>query len=367
MGVRVAVPRRGPPLTDASRPPEAVSSLLAERAAARAERDWAAADALRDRIRELGWDPVDGPSGWAARPWLPAVAGPDLAPRIDEPASLRASVVLIVDDHPDDLARFLSALGRHPLPGEAGADRGRQRAERRRSTMRWRSGPDSTVLRSPTRLGWADAANLGMRRGIGAVIVLVNTSLEPDGDWLSPLLAAFDDATVGIAGGWGVQSGDGRHFSEAQPGEVDAVEGYCLAVRREALRQAGGFDHRFRWYRNADLDLSFSVRAAGWRAVQTDPLPLLRHEHRDWSALPDDERDRLSKRNFYRFLKRWGDRRDLLLHPERDEPRLGGQVALKARAPGRPHHGSVSRAGRQDEAVAGHQLNTAPRGARSGR
>jgi len=317
MGVRAAGPRPGPPLTDASRPPEAVSSLLAERAAARAERDWAAADALRDRIRELGWDPVDGPSGWAARPWLPAVSGPDIAPRIDEPASLRASVVLIVDDHPDDLSRFLSALGRHPLPGEAElivvANAPSDQIDDALAL-----GPDSTVLQSPTRLGWADAANLGMRRGLGAVIVLVNTSLEPDGDWLSPLLAAFDDATVGMAGGWGVQSGDGRHFSEAQPGEVDAVEGYCLAVRREALRKVGGFDHRFRWYRNADLDLSFSVRAAGWRAVQTDPLPLLRHEHRDWSALPDDERDRLSKRNFYRFLKRWGDRRDLLLHPEDD-------------------------------------------------
>jgi len=32
------------------------------------------------------------------------------------------------------------------------------------------------------------------------------------------------------------------------------------------------------------------------------------------------ERDRLSKRNFYRFLKHWGDRRDLLLRPaQRDE------------------------------------------------
>ena len=318
MGVRAAARRRGLPLTDASGPPEAVSSLLAERAAARAERDWATADALRDRIRELGWDPVDSPSGWAARPWLAPAPGSDLAPRIDEPAGRRASVILIVDDHPDDLARFLSALRRHPLPAEtelivvANAPSGA-------IDEALALGPDSTVLLSETRLGWADAANLGMRRGIGAVIVLVNTSLEPDGDWLSPLLAAFEDGTVGIAGGWGVKSGDGRHFSEAQPGEVDAVEGYCLAVRREALRKAGGFDHRFRWYRNADLDLSFSVRAAGWRAVQTDRLPLLRHEHRDWSALPDAERDRLSKRNFYRFLKRWGDRRDLLLHPERDE------------------------------------------------
>jgi len=185
----------------------------------------------------------------------------------------------------------------------------------------------ATILRTSQRLGWADAVNLGLRRCRGGVIVLLDTSLEPTGDWLTPLLAAFADARVGLAGGWGVTSPDGREFSDAPPGEVDAVEGYCLAVRREALRAVGGFDHRFRWYRNADLDLSFAVRAAGWRAVRTPPLPIIRHEHRGWGALPPEERDRLSKRNFYRFLKHWGDRRDLLLHPgSRPGP-----------APGRPN------------------------------
>ena len=91
------------------------------------------------------------------------------------------------------------------------------------------------------------------------------------------------------------------------------MEAYCLAVRREALRAVGGFDHRFRFYRNADLDLSFAVRDAGWRAVATGELPLHRHEHRGWASLPEAERDRLSQRNFYRFLEHWGDRPDLLL------------------------------------------------------
>ena len=305
-------------MTDQSQPPQAVRDLLAERAAARAAHDWAAADALRERIRELGWDPVDGTSGSSARAWLPTAAEPDLASRLDEAATHAATVVLVVDEHPDDLMRFVAALDRHPLPpatelvvlanapGPAGDD----------ALSNARS---ATILRSSVRLGWADAANLGMRRAAGSVIVLLDTSLEPDGDWVSPLVAAFDDPTVGIAGGWGVRSGDGRHFSEAPPGEVDAVEGYCLAARREALRAVGGFDHRFRWYRHADLDLSFAVRAAGWRAVRTDPLPLLRHEHRGWSSLPEAERDRLSKRNFYRFLDHWGDRRDLLLSPEGSE------------------------------------------------
>jgi GT2 family glycosyltransferase len=177
---------------------------------------------------------------------------------------------------------------------------------------------EPVVLDSPDRLGWADSRMLGMRHSRGEVTILLDTSVEPTGDVVTPLLAAFEDPSVGLAGGWGVTSGDGRQFEEAEPGEVDAIEAYCLAIRREALRAVGGFDRHFRFYRNADLDFSFAVRDAGWRAVRTQPLPLRRHVHRGWAALPEPERDRLSKRNFYRFLDHWGDRRDLLLDPDPD-------------------------------------------------
>jgi hypothetical protein len=40
-------------------------------------------------------------------------------------------------------------------------------------------------------------------------------------------------------------------------------------------------------------------------------LPAVRHEHRGWADLPADERERLSKRNFYRIIDRFGARRDL--------------------------------------------------------
>jgi cysteinyl-tRNA synthetase len=43
--------------------PAAVVSLLAEREQARAGRDFAGADALRDRVRELGFEITDGPGG----------------------------------------------------------------------------------------------------------------------------------------------------------------------------------------------------------------------------------------------------------------------------------------------------------------
>jgi len=49
------------------------------------------------------------------------------------------------------------------------------------------------------------------------------------------------------------------------------------------------------------------------RARRVTSVPVVRHEHRGWSSLPPDERDRRSKKNFYRVLKRFATRRDLLV------------------------------------------------------
>jgi GT2 family glycosyltransferase len=295
-----------------------VARLLADRAAARTARDWATADALRDEIRDRGWEPVDAEGGSSARPILSPTAS-DLPSLLLEEASVAASLLVVLDDHPDDLARFLRGLAAHPpavtweLVIVANAPLAPAEPLLAASWSTGQSLPAATVLPSEVRLGWADAVNLGLRRSRGEVTVLLDTSLEPVGDLVRPLLAAFEDETVGIAGGWGVTSEDGRQFVEAPPGEVDAIEGYCLAIRREALRSVGGFDAHFRFYRHADLDLSFAIRDSGWRAVRTAPLPVTLHPHRGWEAFPPAERDRLSRRNFYRFLKRWRDRSDLLV------------------------------------------------------
>jgi cysteinyl-tRNA synthetase len=291
--------------------PDAVRRLLDERSAARERRDWGRADALRDELAALGWEAQDGPAGSTARPMLTRAGGSR-----DEPASVAASLQLVADDHPDDLARFLRGLVAHPPSAtfELVIVANAPSFEVRSLVAEIALPLEPRVLPTDGRLGWADARTLGLQASAGEVTVILDTSLEPTGDFVAPLLAAFEDPTVGLAGGWGVTSEDAREFVDAPPGEVDAIEGYCLAVRREALRAVGGFDRRFRWYRNADLDFSFAVRDAGWRAVRTEPLPLERHEHRGYASLPDDERDRQSRRNFYRFLDHWRDRPDLLLH-----------------------------------------------------
>ncbi len=301
-------------------PPAEVRALVEQRAAAREARDWGRADDLRDEIAARGWEVQDGSGRSKLRPLLPpepvatGYAEPDdLASILGEPAEVRASIQVVAEDHADDLRRLLAGLHAHAPAVDhelvvVANDPSFSLAEVVADDS------PATVLRTSRRLGWADARNLGLRRSRGSITVLLDTSIEPVGDFVTPLLAAFEDPGVGLAGGWGVTSGDGRQFEDAPPGEVDAVEGYCLAVRREALRAVAGFDRRFRFYRNADLDFSFALRDAGWRAMRVPDLPLVQHEHRGYTALPEAERDRLSKRNFYRFLDHWGDRRDLLLH-----------------------------------------------------
>src|SRR5204863_99568 len=45
--------------------------------------------------------------------------------------------------------------------------------------------------------------------------------------------------------------------------------------------------------------------------VVVDDVPAKRHEHRRWTSTPVEKRDRLSKRNFKRFLDRFRGRFDL--------------------------------------------------------
>jgi cysteinyl-tRNA synthetase len=298
-----------------SGPPPDARRLLVERNAAREARDWPRADALRDELAAMGWEVQDLAARSTLRPILRPTERERLPSLLAEPAELPCSIQAVADDHPEDLARLVRGLASHPpqvewelvvVVNRPSFDFDAMLADAALST-------EPSLIESSERLGWADARTLGFGRSRGEITILLDSSLEPVGDFATPLLAAFEDPTVGLAGGWGVTSADARQFEDAPPGEVDAIEGYCLAVRRAALQAVGGFDRRFRFYRNADLDFSFAIRDAGWRAVRTEPLPLEQHEHRGYTSLSDAERDRLSKRNFYRFLDHWGDRPDLLL------------------------------------------------------
>jgi GT2 family glycosyltransferase len=305
-------------------PPE-VERLVAERARARAARDFARADALRARIAALGFEVRDAPGGTTVVPRPVERVDPARVPSIlDRAATLDVSVHVLWEGFAGDLERFLAGLERHSLahafevvivdnasPDAAWLDS--KASERVR------------VLHLDREVGYAEARNAGLKTSRGRVVVLADLSVEPTGDILGPLVRALDDPTVGAAGPWGLVSSDLREFVSSPGPEVDAIEGYLLATRRDLLARAM-LHERFRWYRHADVDLCFQLRALGTRAVVV-PVPAVRHVHRGWTALDEAERARRSKRNWYLLLDRWKRRHDLLLshrRPSGDEgPRSG--------------------------------------------
>jgi len=169
------------------------------------------------------------------------------------------------------------------------------------------------VLRFDPPIGFAPAVNAGIEAATGEVCVLFDTSVELTGDAVTPLIEELRDPGIAVAGPFGLRAKNGiKEFVEADGQDVDAIEGYCLAFRRADALAAGLLDPKFRFYRIADIDFSFRLRDAGGSARVVAGLPVTRHEHRIWESTPPAERDRLSRRNFYRFLDRWRFREDLL-------------------------------------------------------
>ena len=292
-----------------------VDQLLRRRQAARERRDFAAADAIRDQLRQAGWlvrDTPDGPQLDPAPPYEtldPAAA----APRWAEPDRQEVSVVVHVAGWPEDVARATRALAAHH-PGVdyevllvadgAGEATGRALEDLAREDPRVR------VLHLDPAVGFGAAMNLGMGQALGRVLVWLDPHVEATGDLVGPLLAALAQPGTGLAGGWGVTTTTMLEFEADDGPEVDAIEGYLLAVPR-ALAARVRVDPKDRYYRNADLDYSFAVRALGYQATRVD-VPAARHRHRGYADTDPTERDRASRKNYDRFLGRWKSRTDLL-------------------------------------------------------
>jgi Glycosyl transferase family 2 len=289
--------------------PEEVGRLAAERDERRRAKDFAAADALRDRIAELGYRVVDAPGGPSFEPvQAPSTARvrpQDVPSALGDDVRFDATIHWVVEGWPQDVVRALDAFRANA------ADRSLQFVVADVTAAPAAVfGDDTEVLSLVEGTGWGAARNAGLRRSLGRVVVVVDGSIEPTGDALAPLEAALDDPGVGVCGPFGIVTQDLRDFEPSDGPDVDAIEGYLMAFRRDVLARVGGFDERFRWYRTADIELSFRIKELGLRAVVVD-VPVRRHEHRMWTAASEQERARLSKRNYNRFLDRFRGRFDL--------------------------------------------------------
>lgn len=172
--------------------------------------------------------------------------------------------------------------------------------------------PEIVVLEGPRDTGFTRAANRGLKRARGEVLLLLNSDTEVERETLSELGRTLDeDPALGIVGAqlyypdgspqWSggrtpgliwlfvLASGLSRWLewlpgyrrskplSARQPREVDWVTGAALAMRREVWEAVGPLDESFRFYAQ-DLDLCLRARQVGWK-IEVRPSIRVLHHH----------------------------------------------------------------------------------------
>lgn len=307
--------------------PDEILALSHERDKLRRRGQYDRADVLKRQIEEAGYIVKDNPRG-AHLVILPGVTIDghtyrtvhQLPSLLNEADHCTFSVnILARNNNREQVQRCVESVLRHA--GQAsleiilidnasldGLDLWAEEFARREPRLRW--------LRTTRLMGAAEASNVGLTQSRGRYILLLDPAIELTGDIFTPLEQTLSDEHVGATGTRGLSTENLRHFNESQNREVEAIDGFCMAFRRDWLKQTGLFDVHYRFARYMDIDFNFALMDQGARNVVTPRLPFINHADNHDMRLADVERTRLTKRNFYRFLTKWGDRDDLLVERE---------------------------------------------------
>ncbi len=304
--------------------PEEILALSHERDMLRRKGQYDRADHLKRQIEEAGYAIKDNPHG-AHLVILPGVnvdgteyrTARSIPSLLDEPETCLFSVNILARNSSEQTQRCIESILRYAgandieiiLVDNASDDGLSIWADALHySEHRLR------VLRLTRLTGEAEARNIGLKQSRGRYILLIDNAIELTGDIFTPLQKTLKDNTVGVTGWHGLRTDDLRHFEESSLPEIDVIDVRCMAFRRTLLKKAGLFDERYRFPSYMDVDFNFAVRDSGASVVITPDLPLTYVPTVQDVHLSDAERTRLTKRNFYRFLEKWGDRDDLLMH-----------------------------------------------------
>ena len=303
--------------TDTTDVPEPVLTLAQERAQERVAHNYAAADALRARIAEAGYDVRDGRSSTrlvkhVEQEELISSSG-DVASQLEQPAACAFSVNLIAHNSRADLERCVESIARHAggrsielVIVDNGSTDDTLAYVRQLHHDGQIHGIPVRVLFADHDMGFGAGRNATFRASLGEVMVLLDTSIELSGDIWTPIEAALSDPTIGLVGPFGLITHDLKEYEESMGPDVDAMEGYLMAFRRAALLEVGPANEKFRFYRLMDVDYSLEFKKAGYRVVVSDAIRrrVIMHPHREWHSLSAEEQATKSKHNFDIYWRR---------------------------------------------------------------
>ncbi len=303
--------------------PADILALSHERDELRKRGRYDQADALKRQIEEAGYSIKDNPHG-AHLVILPSVEVDGIVYRtarqlpslLDEADSCTFSVNILATNSFEQTRRCLESVlhfgGKSDieviLVDNASQDELGSWAE----ALRQRD-PRVHILHASRPMGEAEARNIGLKQSRGRYILLLDSRVELTGDVFTSLAKTLAESNIGVTGMRGLCTDDLRHFEESPQLEVEVVDALCLAFQRKLLKKVGLFDERYRFPYYMDVDFNFAVRDSGADVVVTPDLPVICHPAQQDGNLSDVERTRLTRRNFYRFLEKWGHREDLLI------------------------------------------------------
>jgi hypothetical protein len=282
--------------------PDSVHDLAKARLAARAEKNFALSDQLRDQIANQGFEVVDVAGGYELRPKkrFPTYESTrDIRPI--NSGKYEITVAMIIDGFQEDAVTTIETIKEHSqcaiailVVGEPGVLVDELDAR-------------TSLVQLTEDFGWGESANALLRNVTSEFIVIMDPSTRFTGDAITPVLAELkkrEFVAVGWRGGLVNLEDDWRSVVDKGAGEVDVLFSYFLAMHREDALTARGFSNRALYYRNADIEFSLNLRHSNGRLLQMD-LPLEQDRHHGYHDTDPEYRDAQSKKNYDRILERF--------------------------------------------------------------
>ena len=293
--------------------PESLHELGRARQAARADKNFALADQLRDQIAQAGYEIVDVVGGFELHEKSLVQIITDIQKLKNLPKSDRSiTVAIVVNGFHEDAITSVNSIKAH-----SSADilvLATQPAEDLSSIV----DSHTHVIQLENDPGWGECANAALRIISTPFAVIMDPSTTFTGDAISPVLQELQKkefAAVGWRGGLINIEDQWRSVDDKGAGEVDVLFSYFLAVDKDAALQAGGFNARAIYYRNADIEFSLRLKHASGHLLQMD-LPLEQGRHHGYYDTEESFRDAQSKKNYDRILERFRGK-EAILSPRR--------------------------------------------------
>jgi GT2 family glycosyltransferase len=136
------------------------------------------------------------------------------------------------------------------------------------------------IRRSGANLGYGRAQNAALARGRAPLALLLNQDCVLEPGTLGPLLDAAIASPADVAA-WELRQLPFEHPKAYDPVTLETpwASGAALLVRRAAFEAVGGFDPRIFMY-GEDVDLSWRLRARGWRLLYLPRLAVVHDTYR---------------------------------------------------------------------------------------